>query len=76
MVDKKTIAKIIGDNLKAFRTEKGLSMQALANLAEVEKSQIVRIEAGKVDVQVSSLYKISTAIGVDIKDLFNNIPYK
>lgn len=70
MVDKKTIAKNIGINLKRLREGKGLTMQALANLAEVEKSQIVRIENGQVDAKVSSLYVIATALKVDIKELF------
>jgi transcriptional regulator with XRE-family HTH domain len=71
MVDKKTIAKNVGANLKKLREGKALSMQALANLAEVEKSQIVRIENGQVDVKVSSLYILAGALEVDVKEFFS-----
>jgi transcriptional regulator with XRE-family HTH domain len=70
MVDKKTIAKNIGANLKRLREGKGLTMQALANLAEVEKSQIVRIENGQVDAKVSSLYILAHALQVEIGEFF------
>lgn len=70
MVDKKAIAKHIGSNLKRLRSSKGLSMQDLANLAELEKSQIVRIENGQVDAKISSLYILANALAVDVKELF------
>jgi transcriptional regulator with XRE-family HTH domain len=70
MVDKKTIAKNIGANLKRLREGKGLTMQALANLAEVEKSQIVRIENGQVDAKVSSLFILAGALQVEVGEFF------
>jgi len=70
MLDKKAIAKNIGTNLKKLREGKELSMQALANLAEVEKSQVVRIESGQVDVRISSLYVLANALDVDVKEFF------
>jgi transcriptional regulator with XRE-family HTH domain len=73
MVDKDAIAKLIGLNLKRLRTEKKLSMQSLANLAEVEKSQIVRIEKGHVDARISSLYLLSKALNVDISELLKEL---
>ena len=73
MFDKKAIAIIIGKNLSRLRTEKKLSMQALANLADIEKSQIVRIEAGKVDARISTIAVLSATLDVDISELFRKI---
>ncbi|WP_183556467.1 helix-turn-helix domain-containing protein [Mucilaginibacter sp. SP1R1] len=70
MFDKKTLAKNIGLNLKRLRLEQNLTMQSLANLADIEKSQIVRIETGKVDAKASSLYNLALALKIDIKELF------
>jgi transcriptional regulator with XRE-family HTH domain len=66
VVDKKLIAVNIGMALKKLRNGKNLSMQELATLAEIEKSQIYRIENGKVDVRISTLYLLAEALKVDV----------
>jgi len=45
-------------------------MQDLATLAEIEKSQIYRIENGKVDVRVSTLAILAETLKVDINIFF------
>jgi transcriptional regulator with XRE-family HTH domain len=70
MVDKVAISKNIGKILKTLRTQRKLSMQNLATLAEIEKSQIVRIEAGKVDAKLSTIIILCNALQVDISDFF------
>jgi transcriptional regulator with XRE-family HTH domain len=70
MVDKEAVAKNLGKNLKRLRDSKGLSMQDLATLAEIEKSQVLRIEKGKVDARISTLYILSAALKVDVSELF------
>ena len=77
VVDKTLIATKIGAALKKLRVDKHLSMQQLATLAEIEKSQIYRIENGKVDVRVSTLYLLADTLKVDVKEFFNfNHPNK
>jgi transcriptional regulator with XRE-family HTH domain len=71
VVDKKLIAKNIGVTLKRLRTNRNLSMQQLATLAEIEKSQIYRIENGKVDVRISTLYLLADRLNIDVTDFFN-----
>ena len=66
VVDKKLIAINIGAALKKLRNDKNLSMQELATLAEIEKSQIYRIENGKVDVRISTLYLLAETLNVDV----------
>lgn len=73
MVDKQAMAEVVGQNLKRLRLANGLSMQALANLAEIEKSQIVRIENGQVDARISSLVVLSHALNAEIVDFFKNV---
>jgi len=73
MFDKKIVTKIVGYNLKRLRTGKNLSMQALATLAEMEKSQIFKIEKAKIDVKVSTLSNLAHALKEDIAEFFNPI---
>jgi transcriptional regulator with XRE-family HTH domain len=70
VVDKELIAKNIGVTLKKLRINKNLSMQQLATLAEIEKSQIYRIEKGKVDVRISTLCLLADTLKVDLKEFF------
>jgi len=70
VVDKKLIARNIGVTLKKLRVEKDLSMQQLATLAEIEKSQIYRIENGKVDVRISTLYLLAEALKIEVTEFF------
>jgi transcriptional regulator with XRE-family HTH domain len=71
VVDKKLIAKNIGVALKRLRINRNLSMQQLATLAEIEKSQIYRIENGKVDVRISTIYLLADTLKVDVTYFFN-----
>ncbi|HCT93707.1 MAG: transcriptional regulator [Bacteroidetes bacterium GWE2_39_28] len=59
----------IGKKIKSIREEKGLTQQNLADLCEFEKSNLSRIEAGKTNITIKNLYKISKALGVQIKSL-------
>jgi|GEM_PF-4777684 len=45
-------------------------MQMLANIAEIELSQIYRIETGKINPKLTTILKIATALEVDVKELF------
>lgn len=69
MVDKKAIAIQLGARLKKLRTERNMSMQDLANLAEIEKSQIYRIENARGDVKLTTIYVLADALKIDIIEL-------
>ena len=60
----------LGQNLRKFRETKKLSMQQLADLADIEKSQIARIEIGKSDPRISTVLNIAKALEIDPKDFF------
>jgi transcriptional regulator with XRE-family HTH domain len=52
--------------LKAARTEKGLSQRELSKEAGVPQSHISKIEAGAVDLQLSSLIEIARALDLEV----------
>jgi transcriptional regulator with XRE-family HTH domain len=62
--------KNFGNNLRRIRKEKELSMEALANLAEIELSQIFRIETGKINPKLTTVLTIAKALGINPKELF------
>jgi transcriptional regulator with XRE-family HTH domain len=60
----------LGQKLRKFREAKNLSMQQLADLADIEKSQIARIEIGKSDPRISTMLNIAKALEINPKDFF------
>jgi predicted transcriptional regulator len=50
---------------------KKLTMQQLANQADIEISQIYRIETGKINPKLSTILSIARALEISAKDLFN-----
>lgn len=62
--------KQLGNNLRRIRKEKGLTMEILANEAEIEYRQIGRIERGEVNTSIISLLRIAEILKVDIKVFF------
>lgn len=63
-----TFLKTVGKNVRKIRIEKGLSMEALANEAEIEYRQLGRIERGEVNTTIISLLKIADALKAQVGD--------
>ena len=59
----------IGDKIKELRELKNLSQQDLAALCNFAKSNMSRIEAGRTNLTIKTLFKISNALKVPLKDL-------
>ncbi|WP_345948846.1 helix-turn-helix transcriptional regulator [Mucilaginibacter sp. PAMB04274] len=59
----------LGKNLRKHREAQNLSMQDLANIAEIEKSQIARIETGESDPRLSTIMTIASALQISVEEL-------
>lgn len=62
-------SKCFGNQVKQIRLEKGLTQESLSTLSGIERSQLSKIEAGLVDVQISTAQKLSVALGIEIGEL-------
>ncbi len=60
--------KALGSRIKAVRESRGLSIRDLAELAGINKSQIVRIESGQSDPHYTTLLRIARALEVSVGD--------
>src|SRR5688572_32811212 len=56
----------LAHSLKAARDNKGLSQRALGKLAGVPQGHISKIEAGEVDLRVSSLIELARALDLEV----------
>lgn len=59
----------IGDKIKEIRIQKGLTQLDLAAKCNFEKSNMSRIESGRTNLTVKTMFTISIALGVKIRDL-------
>lgn len=66
----------IGDRIKELRKAKELSQEALANIAEVDRTYMTKVETGKRNVTVKILDKIIIALGTDFMTFFNDNRFK
>ncbi len=64
--------KQFGNNLRTIRIQKGLTQEDLAFEAELDLTQIGRIERGVTNTSISIAYKLAKALKVNVKQLFEN----
>jgi transcriptional regulator with XRE-family HTH domain len=64
------IKKRFGEKVKLLRLQKGWSQEKLALTAELDRTYIPSIEAGKRNVSITVIEKIANALNVEIETLF------
>jgi transcriptional regulator with XRE-family HTH domain len=62
----------IGFRIKELRETKNMSQKDLAYTADLDRSYIASIENGQRNVSIVNIEKIAAALGVTLKELFNN----
>jgi DNA-binding XRE family transcriptional regulator/mannose-6-phosphate isomerase-like protein (cupin superfamily) len=62
----------LGRRLRAARLRRGLSLRGLARDLGVSASMVSQVENGRVQPSVSTLYAITTALGVPIGEMFED----
>jgi transcriptional regulator with XRE-family HTH domain len=62
----------IGDNVRRFRLRKTLTQRQLAEKAGISATALVRIETNQAEPHVSTIRKLSDALGVDAAELLGD----
>lgn len=65
MVSEQEFIKFLGVRIRQLREEKNISQQVLADICNVPKSTIGRLERGEVNPTVKTLLKISSALNIE-----------
>ena len=60
----------VGIHIQKLRETKGISQQDLAAKCNFEKSNMSRLEAGRVNPTLSTLEKVANALDVTLAELF------
>ena len=73
MVEKQDILNKIGANLKEFRNSKRMSTQELADITNISKSTVVRIENGKLNPTFLMLHRICSSLSISVAELVKGV---
>lgn len=64
----------VGTGIRAWRKKAGLTMNRLAELADIDGGFLATIETGKKAPSVVTLAKLAKALEVRLGDLFSEVP--
>lgn len=70
------IKEKFGLKVKQLREQKGISIEHLANISDVDRNYISDIEKGKRNVSITIMEKIIVALEVDFSTFFNDKNFK
>lgn len=66
-----TLLKSIGNTIRETRRKQDISQEDLANICEIERGYMGRVERGEVNVSILKLNKIADALKIKLSDLIN-----
>ncbi len=67
------LAKIIGQRIRNYRTQLGLSQEKLAELAGCHPTYIGQLERGEKNATLESIDKVASSLKISLSKLFENI---
>lgn len=68
-----TIPEIIGERIKHFRKEKGLSQEKLSELSDLHPTYIGQLERGEKNASIESIFKICVGLGVPVSRFLEKV---
>ncbi|MFD2863680.1 helix-turn-helix domain-containing protein [Mucilaginibacter antarcticus] len=61
----------VGLRIRELRNQIGISQEALANKAEIDRTYVTDVENGRRNISIENLEKLVEALGVHFKDFFD-----
>jgi len=61
--------RIFGSNLKRLRSERRITQEKLAELADLNIRTLQKIEAGQTNILITTAYRLHKALGCDWDDM-------
>lgn len=62
----------VGKRIRELRKELGISQEALANKAEIDRTYVTDVENGRRNISIENLKKLVNALEINLKDFFDN----
>ena len=61
--------RIVGEKIRAYRKQAGLTQEKLAEKADLHHNFIGEVERGNMEISLGSLLKIAKALNIRVRDL-------
>jgi len=68
-MDKDNLYVKVGLRIRELRTHRNLSLQELSDRLDIEYNNLIRIEKGRTNPTLGTLYKISQVLNVKLTDI-------
>ena len=65
------IQEKVGKRIKELRNKLGLSQEAFADKAEIDRTYVNSVENGRRNISIKNLEKITKALNLPLKDFFD-----
>ena len=62
----------LGERLRAIRQLRRRTLREVAEAAEISESFLSQLERGRTNATIATLQRLSTALGIDVSDLFGS----
>lgn len=69
MAESETLHQVIARNVRAYRHARGLTLEALAEVAGISRRMLIMIEGGTTNPSVATLDRLGQALGVGLSSL-------
>lgn len=73
MKDDELVLYNFGQKLLKLRKSKSLTLQELEAMTDIDNSNLSKYESGSIDIRLTTLYKLSKALGISLSKLFEGI---
>lgn len=70
-MDKKTLLKRFGKNVKIERIKQDLTQEKLAEIMNVSQNYVANIEGGKANMSLGKVLELANYLNIDISVLLN-----
>jgi transcriptional regulator with XRE-family HTH domain len=65
--------KRLGERVRKFRSKRGWSQEEFADICQINRSYMGRIERGELNLTLDSLKKIGKGLGIAVSELLRGI---
>lgn len=66
------LVNVVGETIRSYRKERGLSQEELAHRASLHNTYIGQLERGEKNATIESLAKVCTALDITLAELFGD----
>lgn len=65
----------IGQRIRVLRETKNMAQKDLAYAADLDRTYIASVECGKRNISIVNIEKIANALGVSLKEFFEDVSF-